>query len=133
MRKHRVRDTGDDPRAYAVDPEWVWSPLNRGLTMTASLRVTLEHPDDGVAEEAGRAWLAGLGALGPDEFGQGGTFIRIEGSTVRGLVLVLSSGGQDALESLDYTVQKFFDAVIDPDPLMEVVWEELALHGRRSD
>ena len=124
----RRRDPGDDPRAYSVDPAWVWAPVNRDLRLTATLRVTLEHPTDGTAVERGDAWLSRLGVVGPDEYGQGGTFVRPLERDPRRVVLVLSSGGQDALESLDHTVQKFFAEVVAPDPLMQVVWEELPLH-----
>ncbi|MGN0063595.1 MAG: hypothetical protein ACI379_05080 [Nocardioides sp.] len=115
-----------DPRAYRVDPAWVWSEENHELTLVASLRVTLEHPVEGVVDQRCRAWLSGLGG-GADEYWQGGAAVRIVERSAHGLVLVLSSGGLDVLESLDHSVQELFGAVVAPEQGMSVRWEELPL------
>lgn len=121
-------DDSADPRAYAVDPAWVWSDLNRGLRLTASLRVTMDHPEDGVVERRCQEWFARLGEVEPGLYGHGGSSVKVVDRGRRSMVVVLSSGGQDALESLDYTVQAFFEAVIAPEPRIGVRWDELPLH-----
>lgn len=88
----------------------------------------MDHPEDGVVERRCREWLARLGEVEPGLYGHGGSSVKVVDRGRRSMVVVLSSGGQDALESLDHTVQALFEAVIAPEPRIGVHWDELPLH-----
>jgi len=118
-----------DPRSHQVDPAWVWSPDNPGLELTATLRVTLTHPEPGRVAALCDAWFATVQShpTDPDTHWQGGAGIQVVQRTEHGLVLLLSSGGQDAYESLDHTVREFCTHVVEVDPGTTVLWEQLPL------
>ncbi len=118
-----------DQRHYSVRPEWVWSKKNKGLTKVALLKITLSHPEIGYVEQAFNAWLKEIQAheAEPNDYYMGGCRAVIEKVQKQDMQLILSSGGQDALESLDYYVQLMYESIIQNDEKVTVTWEELPL------
>lgn len=118
-----------DQRHYSVRPEWVWSKKNKGLTKVALLKITLSHPEVGYIERAFQSWLEEINATKAEEndYYMGGCRAVIEKGQKQAMQLILSSGGQDALESLDYYVQLMYESIIQNDEKVTVTWEELPL------
>lgn len=120
-----------DSRYYSVRPEWVWSDKNKGLTKVAALKITLSHPSPHWVENALASWLKTINATnaGNGQYYMGGCGLDILSQTSTDLVMILSSGGQDALESLDYSVDGFYESIIAPNIDVSVIWEELPLYS----
>ena len=123
-----------DPRRYRMNMDWVWSrKRNRRRHKTATVRVTVNAADPLELKQHFTDWAAHL--HGPDSNGvfvHGGwscQLERIDGGT---LVLRFSSGGEDVADSLDYGIQWFSGAVLEPIPTSTVVWEELP-PGKSAD
>lgn len=117
-------------RFYRPRAAWVWdSDRNPNLEARVDLRVALLGYG---AEAAVQSWLDDIGACGVGDaenvYVRGGCAIEIEQVTSdRRTSLLLSSGGQDALESLDELVLTVHEAVLVPHPDLGVQWEELPI------
>lgn len=116
---------------YSVRPEWVWSKKNKRLDKIATLRIVLNNHDVNGIHAAMIIWLKEIGVTqrSKDTYDMGGCWLEIGSSTEKGLEILLSSSGQDVLESLDYYVQRLYQSVIEPDETMIVTWEELPLRS----
>lgn len=114
-------------RFYRPRPEWVWDPDgNPRLEARVDLRVRL---CGAVAGAAVQKWLTGIDArrISENVYVQGGGAIEIEDSSPEQSTLLLSSGGQDALESLDELVLTLHERILVLYPGLQVAWEELPL------
>lgn len=106
-----------DDRDYSPRPQWVWDrDVNPYLTEVATLLAHLNGDDDlpRIVDD----WLAG--------FNPGGVAIDVENHD-EGLTVSFISGGQDALESLEFAVADFREAVLRPHPHVSVWWVEQPL------
>lgn len=122
---------------YHVRADWVWNlTTNPGLTGTATLQVRLTHPEPGAARTAVDDWLAGLGssrvAGREGRHRKGGCAIEVRAGDSPTVELLLSSRGQDALESLDDLVQRFQTSILRQDDRMLLSWTELPISDVRS-
>lgn len=114
-------------RFYRPRPEWVWNPhANPRLEARVDLRVRLCGARAGTAVQA---WLTGIYArlISENVYVRGGGAIEIEDLSPEQATLLLSSGGQDALESLDELAGTLHERILVPYPKLKVVWEELPL------
>jgi len=115
----------------------VWNlTTNPELTGTATLQVRLTHPEPGGAGAAVDDWLAGLGSSRVEgregRHRKGGCDIEVRAGDSTTVELLLSSRGQDALESLDDLVQRFQTSILRQDDRMLVSWTELPISDVRS-
>lgn len=120
-------------RYYRPRPEWVWDrAANPDLEARVDLRMHLRGPG---AAAAVTSWLKGIGAraTGDEVWVRGGTAAQREHHPGDELTLLLSSGGQDALESLDELVLTFHEQVLVPHAQLEVTWEELPLESSTAE
>lgn len=110
---------------YTIDLDWIWGPANRNLDGVATLRATILNPEPDVAAREVAAWLASLG-LGQDDFGwYGGWSVEVKSRSAEKVALELTSGGQDAMESLTDAVRCLEDAMRDDGT--SISWETLPI------
>lgn len=120
-----MADDAIHERFYRPRAAWIWDrKLNPNLETRVDLRVHLQGP---AALTPVHAWLEEIGArrVAENVYVRGGAAIEIEHATTAGSTLLLSSGGQDALESLDELVLTFHEFVLTPQPGLTVAWQEL--------
>lgn len=122
---------------YHVRADWVWNlTTNPGLTGAVTLQVRLVHPEPSAARAAVDDWLAGIGSSRVEgregRHLKGGCVIEVRAGDSTTVELLLSSRGQDALESLDDLVQRFQTSTLRQDDRMLVSWTELPISDVRS-
>lgn len=120
----------NDSRYYSVRPEWIWSEDNHELTKVAALRITLISLIENRLQKALDVWLNSIHATETKnhQYYMGGCALEINSQTPTEIIMTLSSGGQDALESLEYYTESFYQSVIAPNEYIAVIWEELPLY-----
>ncbi len=117
-------------RYFRPRPEWVWDrETNPNLDAMACLKAHLQGPEQGELLEVLREWLAGHSAkpLSDTVFVTGGAAVEIETHSPGQISVLFTSGGQDALESLEAIVLGFHAAVLLKCAQISVWWEELPL------
>ncbi len=117
-------------RYFRPRPEWVWDrEANPDLDAMALLKAHIRGPEPDELMEILRQWLAGHAAkpLSETLFVTGGAAVEIETHPPGQMDVLFTSGGQDALESLEDVVLGFHAAVLLRHPQISVWWEELPL------
>lgn len=116
--------TGGDvflDRYHVPRPEWVWDrAANPRLEAVATLGAFLRRRGSDAAGV--ESWLAGYRREGPGVYTAGGAAI-LAGPEPGGSRLRFVSGGQDALESLEFVVFEFHEWLREH-PELEVIWQE---------
>lgn len=130
MAKSEQKTTTFYQRDYQVRHQWLWSKHNRKLEKCGTLRITLIHPSAQDIPKRIDAWLAQINATQDGERGyyMGGCGLIIESSSPQVMILNLSSGGEDILDSLEWYAQTLSEQVIEPDEAILARWEELPLY-----
>lgn len=107
---------------YRPRPQRVWNlKRNPELTKCVDLEVTLSGAG---TKSAVQHWIGVIGARQEHEhvFVHGGAAIEILTMCSGDIALLLSSGGQDALESLDELVESLHENIVLPHPDIAVKW-----------
>lgn len=105
---------------YIMDYDWVWGPSGD----IATLRVSVEHDDPEVAEQAIARFLDGLSRDVNGIRGAGGWAVYPVPGEPRTLDLV--SGGEDVADAIQDAADTLFDAVGDV-PGLTLSWRQLPL------
>lgn len=118
-----------DPRHYSVRPEWVWSAANPELSKTAKLEVSLSAVNGQILQQSFEQWLAQWPAIHAETetYSMGGCGLKLLAKSDNEIQILLFSGGQDALESLDDLVQNLYEGLIRDNKSIEVRWTELPI------
>ncbi|WP_077925148.1 hypothetical protein, partial [Wohlfahrtiimonas larvae] len=97
----------------------------------ASLRIILKCDEANIIQKSMATWLIEIGAMNRSAniYDMGGCWLIIENSTDTTVEVLLSSSGQDVLESLDYYVQWLYQSIIESNKNISVRWEELPLYS----
>lgn len=135
--ERRVSMTDPCPRHYQVRSEWVWSKANQDLSKRIVLKVDLSTLDQIALLPLLQQWLKSLGSFETEsatvntanikEYAIGGCGITVRPISDNAIQLLLFSGGQDALESLDDLVQDLYTKLIQPNKNIAVDWTELPI------
>lgn len=117
-------------RYFRPRPEWVWDrETNPQLDALASLKAHVSGLERDELMQMIREWLEGHDAKPLNEllFVTEGAAVEIEQPSSDETVVLFTSGGQDALESLETVVLGFHAAVLLRSSEISVWWEELPL------